>query len=323
MNVFADLLTFLGQERFEQFLEQTLFGLFYDIHHIKIQCQLLRHLMIREKENVRDDMFVIKINGTELRFGIKEFSAVTGLKCGLHSTFISNPSIPNRLILEYFGEMNKVPKSDFFNKFKQPDFFENEDILKIGILYFISSFLTACSQRLENNPSSFKFSQFHIALQVWFYECCHPFDNTVAIRVSNRTPQYYFQNKWLPSHILHDFKNMVLTDEEINVMDQLNLHQSPSHHEAKIKPPQKGMMLAQMKTTNMVLTDEEINAMDQLNLHQSPSHHEAKDQATSKRHDVGSDEKYVELKKEIAEVCMYVIATPCTFNMSSAMSFGV
>jgi len=72
MNVFADLLTFLRQER--QFLEQTPFGLFYDMHHIKIQCQLLRHLMILEKENVRDDMFVIKINGIELRFGNKEFS---------------------------------------------------------------------------------------------------------------------------------------------------------------------------------------------------------------------------------------------------------
>jgi len=74
MNVFADLLTFLGQERFQQFLEQTPFGLLYDMNHIKIQCQLLWHLMILEKENVRDDMFVIKINGTELRFEIKEFS---------------------------------------------------------------------------------------------------------------------------------------------------------------------------------------------------------------------------------------------------------
>jgi len=64
MNVFADLLTVLGQERFQQFLEQTPSGIFHKMHHIKIQCQLLWHLMILEKENVRDDMFVIKINGT-------------------------------------------------------------------------------------------------------------------------------------------------------------------------------------------------------------------------------------------------------------------
>ncbi|KAH0753169.1 hypothetical protein KY285_006317 [Solanum tuberosum] len=62
-----------------------------------------------------------------------------------------------------------------------------------------------------------------------------------------------------------------------------------------------------MATRNMMLTDEEINVMDQLNLHQSPSHHEAEDQATSERHDVGSDEKYVELKREIAEVDKHMI----------------
>ncbi|KAG5583589.1 hypothetical protein H5410_054216 [Solanum commersonii] len=49
MNVFADLLTVLGQERFQQFLEQTPFGIFYEMHHIKIQCQLLRNMMILEK----------------------------------------------------------------------------------------------------------------------------------------------------------------------------------------------------------------------------------------------------------------------------------
>uniref|UniRef100_M1DL96 Ulp1 protease family, C-terminal catalytic domain containing protein n=1 Tax=Solanum tuberosum TaxID=4113 RepID=M1DL96_SOLTU len=55
------------------------------------------------------------------------------------------------------------------------------------------------------------------------------------------------------------------------------------------------------KFRNIVFTDEEINDMDQINLHQSSSHHETKDQAKSERHDVDFDEKYVELKKEIAE----------------------
>ncbi|KAG5592028.1 hypothetical protein H5410_042542 [Solanum commersonii] len=77
-------------KKFQQFLEQTPFGVFYDIHHIRIQCQLLRHLMILEYENVRDDMFVVKINGIELRFGIKEFAAITGLKCGLLTDFFSD-----------------------------------------------------------------------------------------------------------------------------------------------------------------------------------------------------------------------------------------
>jgi len=51
-----------------------------------------------------------------------------------------------------------------------------------------------------------------------------------------------------------------------------------------------------------VLTDEEMNAIEQNNLHQYASHHETENQATSERNDVDFDEKYVELKKEIAKV---------------------
>uniref|UniRef100_M1DFA0 Ulp1 protease family, C-terminal catalytic domain containing protein n=1 Tax=Solanum tuberosum TaxID=4113 RepID=M1DFA0_SOLTU len=185
-----------------------------------------------------------------------------------------------------------------------------EDRLKIGILYFITSFLTGseasrttipklyfdldesgqyvnfpwgnecfrltlkvCSHRLGKNPTSFKFSQFHIALQVWFYECCHPFDNTVVLRVSNVTPRILNWKASNESIFFDDLKNMIFRTHG-------NQH----------------------KFRNIVLTDEEINAMDQINLHQSSRHHETEDQATSERHDVDFDEKYVELKKEIAEI---------------------
>ncbi|KAH0705604.1 hypothetical protein KY290_010295 [Solanum tuberosum] len=208
--------------------------------------------------------------------------------------------------------MTKVPKLDFFNKFKHANFFETEDRLKIGILYFITSFLTgseaskttipklyfdlvesgqyvnfpwgneyfrltlkACSRRLGKNPTSFKFSQFHIALQVWFYECCHPFDNSVAIRVSNVTPRIL---NWKTSN------ESIFFDELKNTIFRTHGNQH--------------------KFRNIVLTEEELNALDQINLHQSSSQHETENQATSERHDVDFDEKYVELKKEIAEVRM-------------------
>uniref|UniRef100_M0ZGD8 Ulp1 protease family, C-terminal catalytic domain containing protein n=1 Tax=Solanum tuberosum TaxID=4113 RepID=M0ZGD8_SOLTU len=44
-----------------------------------------------------------------------------------------------------------------------------------------------------------------------------------------------------------------------------------------------------------------MNAIEQNNLHQYASHHEIENQATSERNDVDFDEKYVELKKEIAK----------------------
>ena len=116
---------------------------FYELHNIKIQCQFLCHIFLVESRNVGDDMFVINVNGIELSFGLKEFVAITGLKSGPLSYFILDASISNRLIQEYFGDMNKVSKLDFYHKFKLKFFWEDDDLLKIEILYFISSFLTA------------------------------------------------------------------------------------------------------------------------------------------------------------------------------------
>ncbi|KAH0686039.1 hypothetical protein KY285_016583 [Solanum tuberosum] len=180
--------------------------------------------------------------------------------------------------------MTKDPKLDFLNKFKEANFFEPEDRFKIGVLYFISTFLTDfeaskttipklyfdlvesgqyvnfpwgnecfrltikdCSRRLGNNPTSFKFTQFHLALQIWFYECCHPFDNTIAIRVANGTPRIL---KW--------------------------------------------------------------NTSNENNLHEYSSHHETENQAISERNDVDFDEKYVELKNENCRGPRQGVSRKCT-----------
>ncbi|KAG5620068.1 hypothetical protein H5410_005286 [Solanum commersonii] len=196
---------------------------------------VIASFVLIETKKVSEDMFIVKINSTVLHFEVKKFAAVTGLKCRLLSDFVSDPSIPNRLIQKYFGEMNKVPKLDFLNKFKEAKFFEPEDRFKIGVLYFISLQTTiptlyfdlveigqyvnypwgtecfrltlkACSHKLRNSPTSFKFSEFHLALQVWFYECCHSFDNTVAIHVANGTPRIF---NWKRSNEIIFFEDLM------------------------------------------------------------------------------------------------------------------
>ncbi|KAG5574685.1 hypothetical protein H5410_054819 [Solanum commersonii] len=162
----------------------------------------------KTKQRKGDDMFIVKINGTKLHFGIKEFVAISGLKCGLLMDFVSDPSIPNRLITKYFGEMNKVPNT----------FITGSEASKTTIpkLYFdlvesecFRLTLKACSNRLGNNPTSFKFSQFHLALQIWFYECCHPFDNTVTIRVAYGTQRILNWKTSNESIFFDDLKNTI------------------------------------------------------------------------------------------------------------------
>ena len=52
---------------------------------------MLRHIFLLETENDKDGMFVMNVNGTKLHLGLKEFVAVTGLKCGPIFDFVSVP----------------------------------------------------------------------------------------------------------------------------------------------------------------------------------------------------------------------------------------
>ena len=128
MILFADLLTFLSQDKFQQFLQVIPFGFFYDLHNIKIRCQLLHHTFLLESETGRDDMFIINVNGTELHFDLKELVVVIGLKSGPISDFVSDLSVPNRLIAENFRDFDKVPKSNFYHKFKLENFWKKMTI---------------------------------------------------------------------------------------------------------------------------------------------------------------------------------------------------
>ncbi|KAK4370154.1 hypothetical protein RND71_009629 [Anisodus tanguticus] len=58
--------------------------------------------MYAEIDHDRDDMFIIKVNGKDLHFDIREFAIITGLKCGMDKEFVSEPNSPNRLINSTF-----------------------------------------------------------------------------------------------------------------------------------------------------------------------------------------------------------------------------
>ncbi|KAH0743269.1 hypothetical protein KY290_031262 [Solanum tuberosum] len=134
--------------------------------------------------------------------------------------------------------MTKVTKLDFLNKFKEANFFEPEDRFKIGVLYFISTCLTSSEASKKTIPKLY----FDLVKSDQYVN--FPW---VDIRVSTGTPRILNWNtsnesiffKDLNNTIFrtygnhHKFKNIVLTDEEMNVIDQNNLHESSSHHETE------------------------------------------------------------------------------------------
>ncbi|XP_059302198.1 uncharacterized protein LOC132054159 [Lycium ferocissimum] len=205
------------------------FGLFLDLPKLNVQPQLIRSLMYAETEHDRDDMFIINLNGKELRFGIREFAIVTGLKCGMDSEFVSDPDSPNRLMDMYFNGLTKVPKNDLIELFQdKKKEIGDADAFKIAILYFINTFLfstesnkafvpklhfdlvesgeymnypwgndcfkallSSISHKLANDPTYYRFEGFPLAIQVWFYECCSKVDPTVATRIGNHFPRIF------------------------------------------------------------------------------------------------------------------------------------
>ena len=82
-------------------------------------------------------MFVEK----KLKFSIEEFALVSGLKCAGDSSNLSFSFEKNRLVEKYFGGLKKINKQSvqecFISKFWEND----EDCVKITVLFFIELFL--------------------------------------------------------------------------------------------------------------------------------------------------------------------------------------
>ncbi|XP_070012773.1 uncharacterized protein [Nicotiana sylvestris] len=102
-----------------------------------------------------NNVFAVYVNGTKLHFTLREFALVTGLKCiGKDEDFEFSETPPNRLIATYFGSANTVKKKHlrqcFNDKAWGPD--NDEDALKISLLYFIHTFIFSSEKNSATIP---------------------------------------------------------------------------------------------------------------------------------------------------------------------------
>lgn len=133
------------------------------------------------------------------------------------SNFVSDPVVPNRLIDMYFDSENKIRREKLIRVFSDENLVNGADLFKIAMLYFINTFLlpsgpkkslvpklyfdlvergeyrnfpwgnkcfqkllAACIHKLRKKPLCFTFGGFHLALQIWIYECCLNVDSLVT-----------------------------------------------------------------------------------------------------------------------------------------------
>ncbi|KAH0678706.1 hypothetical protein KY284_019791 [Solanum tuberosum] len=228
IEVMKVLATKLTISQYKEFCGTTCFAQLSSIRRCHVQAQLIRCMFLREIEGSSKDAILIHVNGTTLRFTIRDFAIITGLKCSDNEKdFVFNTEEPNRMILQYFGVEKAITKSQLVEKFDNKVWGDNDDdAVKFAILFYIHSFILSeeptstvidrkdfdlvesgryidypwgkkafdllilhLHTKIKHDGKYFRLYGFPLALQVWFYECCSNFDEEIAVKVSHHIPR--------------------------------------------------------------------------------------------------------------------------------------
>lgn len=185
--------------------------------------------MLYELKGSSADAFLFHMNWYTLRFSIREFVLISGLKCGDENApkFTFNTEEPNRLLAQYFEGQSKITKRQFVQSFKDKVWGQNDDdAVKFANLYFLHNFIMSevpsltkiyrkdfdfaesghfvdypwgnkAFGELINNLHSkitltgkyFGTHGFPLAMQIWLYECCFEVNPDIAKKMSNNIPR--------------------------------------------------------------------------------------------------------------------------------------
>ncbi|KAH0764907.1 hypothetical protein KY285_000778 [Solanum tuberosum] len=228
IEVMKVLATKLTSSQYKEFYGTTCFAQLSSIRRCHVQAQLIRCMFFREIKGNSKDEILIHVNGTTLRFTIRDFAIISGLKCSDNEKdFVFNTEEPNMIILQYFGVEKAITKSQLVEKFDNKVWGDNDDdAVKFAILFYIHSFILSeeptttvidrkdfdlvesgryinypwgkkafdllilhLHTKIKHDGKYFRLYGFPLALQVWFYECCSNFDEEIVVKVCDHIPR--------------------------------------------------------------------------------------------------------------------------------------
>ncbi|XP_050234496.1 uncharacterized protein LOC126682780 [Mercurialis annua] len=127
----------------------TCFGKFIEMQDVKFQYQLIHALLLREvKQPVFYELW-LKVSGKLLKFSIDEFSLITGLKCCGNADKKPFLNSDSDFKANCFGNVEKVTKKWVEDCFLQKRWSNEDEALKLALLYFVEIFL------YNNKPCSY------------------------------------------------------------------------------------------------------------------------------------------------------------------------
>uniref|UniRef100_A0A3Q7EDY0 DUF1985 domain-containing protein n=1 Tax=Solanum lycopersicum TaxID=4081 RepID=A0A3Q7EDY0_SOLLC len=187
------------------------------MHQCRARGQIHRCCMALELNCSSRQAFVMRVNGSTLRFTLREFALISGSNCVNEETdFIFDQSEPNRFMEKYFegtvifsGERatKKVPRLYF-------DLIESERYSQFPwgkkAFYLL---MKSLSKRLNGEKQFYRIREMPIIFQVWLFECSSSIDFQVVDHIP-RLPNWQTTNesrryKKLMNTIFSDVNNKI------------------------------------------------------------------------------------------------------------------
>ncbi|KAF4388571.1 hypothetical protein F8388_012548 [Cannabis sativa] len=131
----------------EKIFRKTPFGFLFDMHTLVFQKELVHLMLLRQLNTERDDQECwYKIGSKAVRFGVEEFSAITGFNCG--GQYDLKPLSKKKMLkfksrmFPNFGITDKVTRRDVRDVFLDQEFLiDDDDVVKMGVVYLLSCYL--------------------------------------------------------------------------------------------------------------------------------------------------------------------------------------
>jgi len=208
--------------------KNTCFGYLLSLPSICMQNQAIHLLMKYELSKSNESFFSVHLKGEKLNFSLREFGLITGLNCvnqftdyGYTSSYVS------KLMNSYFPNKKRVEKWYLKNIVTNRSWVNDEDAVKLCILYLLEFFvcpydkdhvsfidhfrfylvesgqfesypwgiksfnqvMESVRHRLNPRVHSYLIRGCSLALQVWLYECCSTVSTELATRCSDSIPR--------------------------------------------------------------------------------------------------------------------------------------
>ncbi|CAA0824353.1 Unknown protein, partial [Striga hermonthica] len=122
-------------------LKKSCFGMFFQLPFGIVQSQLVHLLLLRQVFQKNSEELLVDMCGKIMRFGIGEFSVLTGLKCVGVASKLLYQCPEDGLFNKFFASGGRLTREAIRLKFLSRCWSNDSDVVKLAILYFLANYL--------------------------------------------------------------------------------------------------------------------------------------------------------------------------------------